>query len=534
MLLAFLGVLVAKAGTTWSDQDWSGDPKAFTWNTEVLLDKGNTAISIGDVITVTFSKTTPGSDAQVGLYSEYTDVKNQYFKTSESPSSVSFTISARERDVFRRYGLKIGGNNITVTAVTKANTVYSGGANSIWVGTEGWCSVPKDVFQDVKAGDRIVVNMSKTGGSSEFEFGFVKDGTWANIPFEASDYTKTDTKAELKVTAALATTLRANNGIYVNGSGNYTTSSIDLFVESQTATQTYAPVGGLTFVTNTDFDLPTEYLKGRSAGDKMIVIVTDISGEGEHKISLHENNWDWIDWISSAIATTGNIEIEITDKMLQANRLLPIKIQGSNCKVSQIQFKPANVNVTITADKYATYSCEQALDFTGTGVKAYVADGVTFGKVSLEEVTKVPANTGIIVYCETAGTYQIPVATGDVSPIATNYLVANVDPISVPATETVGLLTYYNYIFAKDSGANIGFFKLTTAHILGAQKAYLSSPMDLSARVALDFGDETTGINEVKGMKADVSGEYYNLSGQRVAQPTKGLYIVNGKKVVVK
>ena len=48
------------------------------------------------------------------------------------------------------------------------------------------------------------------------------------------------------------------------------------------------------------------------------------------------------------------------------------------------------------------------------------------------------------------------------------------------------------------------------------------------------FDDETTGINTAKGSQFTVNGEYYNLRGQRVAQPTKGLYIVNGKKVVIK
>ena len=43
-----------------------------------------------------------------------------------------------------------------------------------------------------------------------------------------------------------------------------------------------------------------------------------------------------------------------------------------------------------------------------------------------------------------------------------------------------------------------------------------------------------TGISDVRSQKADVRGEYYNLNGQRVAQPTHGLYIVNGRKMVVK
>ena len=50
----------------------------------------------------------------------------------------------------------------------------------------------------------------------------------------------------------------------------------------------------------------------------------------------------------------------------------------------------------------------------------------------------------------------------------------------------------------------------------------------------VSFGDgETTGINAVKSDGFMMNG-YYDLQGRKVAQPTKGLYIVNGKKVVIK
>jgi hypothetical protein len=55
------------------------------------------------------------------------------------------------------------------------------------------------------------------------------------------------------------------------------------------------------------------------------------------------------------------------------------------------------------------------------------------------------------------------------------------------------------------------------------------------ARTFIGFDDEgtTTAIDRIAAEKM-VNGEVYNLQGQRVAQPTKGLYIVNGKKVVMK
>ena len=78
----------------------------------------------------------------------------------------------------------------------------------------------------------------------------------------------------------------------------------------------------------------------------------------------------------------------------------------------------------------------------------------------------------------------------------------------------------------------VGFYKLKSGKTLGVGKAYLTYSGS-GAPSFLGF-DETTGMNDVRCKTEDVRGEYYNLNGQRVAQPTKGLYIVNGKKVVIK
>ena len=70
------------------------------------------------------------------------------------------------------------------------------------------------------------------------------------------------------------------------------------------------------------------------------------------------------------------------------------------------------------------------------------------------------------------------------------------------------------------SGANIKSFR-----------AYLT---DVSGAREITFEDETTGLTDVSSKTSDGRGECFNLAGQRVAQPTKGLYIVNGRKVVIK
>lgn len=48
------------------------------------------------------------------------------------------------------------------------------------------------------------------------------------------------------------------------------------------------------------------------------------------------------------------------------------------------------------------------------------------------------------------------------------------------------------------------------------------------------FEGETTGINAVSSSADKTDAEWYDLSGRRVAQPAKGIYVKNGRKVIVK
>lgn len=81
------------------------------------------------------------------------------------------------------------------------------------------------------------------------------------------------------------------------------------------------------------------------------------------------------------------------------------------------------------------------------------------------------------------------------------------------------------------NGTNL--YKVNSAVSCKPFRAYFTIPGEAPARINLNFGDEATGINMVNGSGLKVNG-YYNLQGQRVENPKKGLYIVNGKKVMVK
>ena len=188
-----------------------------------------------------------------------------------------------------------------------------------------------------------------------------------------------------------------------------------------------------------------------------------------------------------------------------------------------------DISVTIGADKYATFSDNIARDFSGSGITVYTAKA-TASSVNFTTVAdgKVPANTGVVLYSATSTTQDIPAVLTAVPALADNEMVANVARTSV--TDDGGS-SKVNYILAKKTGV-VGFYKAAAGGAyLAEHKAYLSTATAAAARDFLSLDGETTAIEKVESTQKNVV-EYYNLAGQRVAQPTKGLYIVNGKKVI--
>lgn len=82
--------------------------------------------------------------------------------------------------------------------------------------------------------------------------------------------------------------------------------------------------------------------------------------------------------------------------------------------------------------------------------------------------------------------------------------------------------------FYFDSGSNGG-----TQLKNGAHKAYLAVP-EVEAAKGYPFGGDATGIEGLNINDNDNVNEVYDLQGRRVVRPAKGIYIVNGKKIVVK
>ena len=179
------------------------------------------------------------------------------------------------------------------------------------------------------------------------------------------------------------------------------------------------------------------------------------------------------------------------------------------------------VSATIASSGYSTIASEYALDCANlpSGLKAYKVTGATKTAVNLAEVTEaVAAGTGLILEGTAGETYSIPVAVSGSDLSATNKLQAAVTATNVDANAA--------YIL-KD-----GLFHLVTeASTVPAGKAYLLAG-DVSAARSLDivFGD-ADGITAIDNAQS-TGNAMFDLSGRRVAKAQKGIYIVNGKKVV--
>ena len=178
-----------------------------------------------------------------------------------------------------------------------------------------------------------------------------------------------------------------------------------------------------------------------------------------------------------------------------------------------------------------SYSNKYDLDFSGVvGLSAYVISGfnASEGTLTLTPVTTVQAGVGLLLKGD-AGEYVIPHTTTDAT--YTNYLVGV--PTNTNVSPTDG--DYTNFVLANGK-YGVNFYALSKAGNISAGKAYLKLPTadinqsNLSRGFALDENG-TTSINTPIRINDEV---FYDLQGRCVTNPTKGLYILNGKKVIIK
>ena len=197
-------------------------------------------------------------------------------------------------------------------------------------------------------------------------------------------------------------------------------------------------------------------------------------------------------------------------------------ISGNNKAIQLYKYTAATTgSVTLSSKGYKTMVSSKP--FSTTDATIYIVTANDGKKATLTSIEKAPANEPVILKGGANATVSLKEETtgSDAS--------ENILEISDASTG--------NGVYVLAEKDNVVAFYEWDGGSLGTGRVYLPKPASGDAREMISFyfeDEETTGINTTLTTNERMNNEVYNLNGQRVAQPTKGLYIVNGKKYIVK
>ncbi len=244
-------------------------------------------------------------------------------------------------------------------------------------------------------------------------------------------------------------------------------------------------------------------------------------------------------YISSYSATEG-LCIKIKDGQAMSNGTNILR--GTISDTSDLNGKTLQpcVDIPMNSAGLMTYSSRWPLDFSqmtkeaGTELSAYIVSGYNpeTHAIVLTRATDIPANTGLLLRGTADAIFNVPVKK--------TYMVYANLLVAVTSAETIVPQTegdYTNYILANGS-YGIDWYTLSQDGSIGANKAYLQLPGSASADVrALKwiFEDDATDIRTVDSSELS-DDSWYTLDGRKLsdAPAGRGIYILNGKKVIIK
>ncbi len=199
----------------------------------------------------------------------------------------------------------------------------------------------------------------------------------------------------------------------------------------------------------------------------------------------------------------------------------------------------ANAAYTVPSSGIGTFSAKAPFALPD-GLNAYYCKGYNDGQISAVAINGVvPANTGVLLKGTPGETYTLTRTNSEAASVTDNALVAVTEQTVIYQIVEINEVEYTNF------GLSGGVFKKVNSNPKGvtvkANRAYLQIPSSAlppataAEGIILVWDEETDGISSLS-TNPSPSREviYYDLQGRRVAKPAKGLYIVNGKKVIVK
>ena len=204
-----------------------------------------------------------------------------------------------------------------------------------------------------------------------------------------------------------------------------------------------------------------------------------------------------------------------------------------------VDVEETGYNLVVSAAGYATYFNSTAAFTMPTGATGYVwYDGKI--EFAYDSAADVPANEPLVIKAP-AGNYALLFSsfTDETLKSAGMNDLEGTD-VETPITDDDAYYFYGLSLNASSDPASVGFYWMNptgAAFTNGAHKAYLklakSTPAGSQAVKGFPFNGTTTGIEQIEA-GADAKNTIYDLSGRRVNKAAKGIYILNGKKVLVK
>lgn len=405
------------------------------------------------------------------------------------------------------------GKNVDVTRTrSDDNGVYIGEGNTITIGPKDNKSleilkVDLDFNSDVNGSDlfsQVAINIDGSGKS------------WSVSNINSSSLT-----------------LAIRNGIaQVNNIKVY-------YVEVSEKTVTFPTVHGEKYYENNIAVSGTESssVNGLDIEGNSVTITSD-NGVLISKVDLRLNDGSEPEKIESTAGTVAGSDKNWTISGINSSNLTishPGEVKG-RVQIKEITVHYREVNAPSTMELTAAFAegvywttFYSAIDNykapEGTQVFTVNLDGNTIKTTEIGDsiVTK---GQGVMLKSSTGNIVMTKVDNGSRDSYVGNSLVGTSHSISNPGNA---------YVLNYKTSRGVAFYKLSSTGTIGANKAYLVANSTAAARAFFAFDtDATTGIDKVNAQNSEKEVKAFDLQGRRVAKPANGLYIVNGKKVIMK
>ncbi len=529
---------------------FSGEHAVGSWNAQ-QLPVGDYPVlakaSAGDVIAVTISDA--GGSGRVtlqdvswsGFADEYDCADGRHY----------FVLTEAQAQTVAGGGLIVTGENYTLTQV---ELLYK---KALWEGSvddnSGWGqsdALSNGLFAGLSAGDVLGIDVTAINDGESWHQVAIRVDYADNMISASTSEAKT---LFYELTADQVTTLQTKTiniiAQYLKVSALYTYAEDKDTEEAEVIWTGSQDTGDWSAYVDLSYD--NRGSLSQTFKTDVLRITFTTTGDGA-QIQLSNPANGWAKFSEEAFANVENSAETQTFEYTVANasvlediQLTGIIVQGKNINVTKVELVKKEgrydaVPATIGEDGIATFSSSKHLSFAEAGITPYYASEINDGSVTLTPVdNKTTWGHQGYVLRGAEGSYDIPVIEESEAayPSGTNYLKATSDyAADLPRSEEAGK---YLYIFAK-KGSNIGFYHLGDTYKLAAHRAYLCTDSDIrtaggaSRGITLRFGDDETTSVRLDTNALNCSASLYTLSGQRVKSATKGIYISEGKKIIIK